>query len=111
MRKATQVVMESCGESLQACEDLASSLRSVRGLLGRHEQRRSYKHLKSIGTALVLTPTPEPLSDIVGLALIGIAAGAEQRKPPLTVCEMGEESRSILKGIRSSLPLPGRSWL
>jgi len=78
--------------------------------LGKPEQRRSYKHLKSIGTALVLTPSPEPLSDIIGLALIGVAEGAERRKPPLTVSEIGEEGRSILKGIGSSVLLPGRSW-
>jgi len=110
MRRASQAVIESCYESLQACSDLICSLRSVQGLMGKPGQRRSYKHLKSMGTAMILAPTPEPFTDLIGLALISVGAAAEKRKTPLTISEMSEEGRSILKGIGSSLPASGRSW-
>jgi hypothetical protein len=58
-----------------------------------------------------MAPSPEPFTDLIGLALIGLAKGAEKHKSPLTICEMGEESRSMLKGIGSSSNLPGRLCL
>jgi len=112
MRRASQVITNSCQDSISACDELIRNLRSIRSLMGKPGRNsRSHNHLKSIGTAIILAPSPEPFTDLIGLALIGLAKGAEKHKPPLTICEMGEEGRSILRGIGSSNNLPGRLCL
>jgi len=49
---------------------------------------------------MILTPTPEPFSDIIGISLLGIAKYLEWRSPPLTLSDIGEEFRTTLKNIR-----------
>jgi hypothetical protein len=102
MKKATATLHESCRDSANAYSEVASSVKNMRSLVGKQGQRRSYAGLKSFGTALILAPSPEPFSDVVGLALIGIGTAAERRKPPLTILEMCEESRTIFRGLSSS---------
>lgn len=102
MKKATATLHQSCRESTDAYAQVASSVKNVRSLVGKNGQRRSYAGLRSIGTALILAPTPDPFTDVVGLALIGIGTAAERRKPPLTILEMCEESRTVFRGLSSS---------
>ena len=109
MKQASKAISSSFQDSISAYDEMIRNLRSVQGLMGKPGRKRgSYNHLKRIGTAIILAPSPEPFTDLVGLALIGIAKGAEKHRPPLTICEMGEEGRSILKGIGSPNNLPGR---
>ena len=113
MKRAIQAVKESWGdrhETLQACGGLSSSLRSIRPLVGKPNQRGNSAGLKTIGTTLLLIPSPEPFTDVLGLALIGAGVAAERRPPPLTISELCEESRSIFTGLGSSKPL-GRTLL
>ena len=105
MKKTTAILHESCCESTYAYGEVSSSIKNVRTLVGKQGQSRSYAGLKNIGTALILAPSPEPFTDVVGLALIGIGTAAERRKPPLTIMEMCEESRTIFKGLSSSSQL------
>jgi hypothetical protein len=102
MKKATATLHESRQESAKAYSEVASSVKTVQSLVGKQSQRRSYAGLKTIGTALILAPTPDPITDAIGLALIGIGTAAERRKPPLTIMEMCEESRTIFRGLNSS---------
>lgn len=103
LKQASRAIASSCQDSIVAYGELMHNLKSVHGLMGKPGRKSgSYNHLKSIGTAMILAPSPEPFTDLIGLALIGFAKGAEKHKPPLTLCEIGEESHSILKGIRSS---------
>jgi len=93
---------ESCIESLHAYNQLASSLKSVKPMVGKPGQMRSHANLKRIGTTLLLIPSPEPFSDVLGLALIGAGVASERRPPPLTIAELCEESKSVFKGLNSS---------
>lgn len=102
MKKATATLHQSRQESVKAYTEVVSSVKSVQSLVGKQGQSRSYAGLKTIGTALILAPSPEPFTDAIGLALIGIGTAAERRKPPLTIVEMCEESRTILRGLSSS---------
>lgn len=102
MKKATTALKESCNESLHAYNELSSSLKSIKPLVGKPGPRRSYANLKRIGTTLLLIPSPEPFTDVLGLALIGAGVAAERRPPPLTIAELCEESRSVFKGLNSS---------
>ena len=105
MKKACEALRASCTESLQAHDDLSASLNSVKKLVGKPTQGSSSKGLKRIGVALLLAPSPEPFTDIVGIALIGVGAAAERHKPPLTISELCIEGSSIVKGISTSRPL------
>jgi hypothetical protein len=102
MKRATATLHESCIDSANAYSEVTSSIKNVRSLVGKHGQRRSYAGFRTFGTALILAPTPDPITDVVGLALIGIGTAAERRKPPLTILEMCEESRTIFRGLSSS---------
>jgi len=110
MKKAIQAMKESCHESFQACDGLSSSLNSIKPLVGKPNRKSNSAGLKTIGTTLLLIPSPEPFTDVLGLALIGAGVAAERRQPPLTITELCEESRSIFKGLNSSKPL-GRGLL
>ena len=102
MKKTAATLHDSCRDSATAYAQVALSVKSVRNLVGKQGQRKNYAGLKSFGTALILAPSPEPFTDVIGLALIGIGTAAERRKPPLTITEMCEESRTILRGLNSS---------
>lgn len=102
MKKACEALAESCRDGLQAHSDLESNIRSLKTMVGKPGQRGADKGLKKIGVALLLAPTPEPFTDIVGLALIGIGVASERHKPPLTIFELGEEGHSLIKGIEKS---------
>lgn len=99
MRQATRALMGTCEETLTACREFQTTLKSLKSLAGKPGQRRSYRRLKEIGTALLLTPTPEPFSDIIGLSLLGIAKYLEWHSPPLTLSDLGEELRTVLKNL------------
>jgi len=102
MKKSAATLHESCRDSASAYAQVASNMKSVRNLVGKQGTSRNYAGLKSFGTALILAPSPEPFTDVIGLALIGIGTAAERRKPPLTITEMCEESRTIFRGLNSS---------
>jgi len=102
MKKATMALKECCNESLHAYNELSSSLKSVKPMVGKPGQRKSYANLKHIGTTLLLIPSPEPFTDVLGLALIGAGVAKERYPPPLTIAELCEESRSVFKGLNSS---------
>jgi len=102
MKKTAATLQESCRDSTMAYSQVATNLKNVRSLIGKHGKRRDYAGLKTFGTALILAPSPEPFTDVVGLALFGIGTAAERRKPPLTILEMCEESRTIFRGLNSS---------
>jgi hypothetical protein len=103
MKKACEALAASGKENLQAHADLESSLRSLKKIVGKPGQKAGGdRGLKKIGVALLLAPTPEPFSDMVGLALIGIGVASEHHNPPLTLCELGGEGRSILKELEKS---------
>jgi hypothetical protein len=102
MKKTAATLHESCRDSTTAYAQVALSVKNVSNLVGKQGQHRNYAGLKSFGTALMLAPSPEPFSDVIGLALIGIGTAAERRKPPLTITEMCEESRTMLRGLNSS---------
>jgi hypothetical protein len=105
MKGTAATLHESCRDSTTAYAQVASSVKSIRSLVGKQGTSRNYAGLKKFGTALVLAPSPEPFTDVIGLALIGIGTAAERRKPPLTIMEMCEESRMIFRGLNSSLHL------
>lgn len=104
MRSATRSLVESATDAGSAAADIELGLRSLRALVGEPGKRRSLGNLKKVGCALLLTPTPEPFSDIAGLALIGIGALAERWFCPMTVSEMSREAGFIF---RSILTTPG----
>ncbi|MEN3035410.1 MAG: hypothetical protein ABC537_03810 [Candidatus Methanosuratincola sp.] len=106
MRSATRILSESAADSGTAVGEAALGLRSLRDLVGEPGKRRSLGNLKKVGTALLLTPTPEPFSGIAGLALVGIGALAERWGCPMTVSEMSREAGAVF---RSILQAPG-SW-
>jgi len=108
-QKAIKILRGSCTDSLRAQTELSTSLKSVRSLIGKPTMKSSDRGLKKIGTALIMVPTPEPFSDIAGLALIGIGMAAERHKPPLTMTELCVEGSSILKGISNSRVLGAES--
>ncbi len=98
MEDAKRALLESSRDAACAYEDMAHNLRSVRGLMGRPGKERVCKHLKHVGAALLLTPTPEPFSDAIGLALIGVGTIAEKMKP-LTLAGLSEEGGEILREV------------
>ncbi|MCQ8892967.1 MAG: hypothetical protein NQU41_06255 [Candidatus Methanosuratincola sp.] len=99
MRSATRILSESAADAGAAVGEVAFGLRSLRALVGEPGKRRSLGNLKKVGTALLLTPTPEPFSDIAGLALIGIGALAERWGCPMTVSEMSKEAGAVFRSI------------
>lgn len=99
MRSSTKMFVDSLIEAGNAASCLSLELRSLRALVGKPGQRRSLGGLKKVGTALLLTPTPEPFTDIAGLALIGIGALADRLGPPMTISEMSEEARSLFSSL------------
>ncbi|MEM4234843.1 MAG: hypothetical protein QXU75_06820 [Candidatus Methanomethylicaceae archaeon] len=100
MRQATRALVGSCEEVLSAYCELQRTLKSLKSLAGKPGQRRSYKRLKEIGMTMLLTPTPEPFSDIIGISVLGIAKYLEWRSPPLTLSDVGEEIRTTFKNMR-----------
>ncbi len=98
MKDAKRALLESSRDAVCAYGDMAHNLGSVRGLMGRPSKGRACKHLKHIGAALLLTPTPEPFSDAIGLALIGVGTIAE-RMNPLTLAGLSEEGGEILREV------------
>jgi len=94
------VLVGTCEETLSALCQLQTTLKGLKSLSGKPGQRRSYKRLKEIGMTMILTPTPEPFSNIIGISLLGIAKYLEWRSPPLTLSDIGEEFRTTLKNIR-----------
>lgn len=104
MRSATKILAESAADAGAAVGEVELGLRSLRALVGQPGKRRSLGNLKKVGTALLLTPTPEPFSDVAGLALIGIGALAERWFCPMTVSEMSREAGLVF---RSLLCTPG----
>ncbi|MDH7556143.1 MAG: hypothetical protein ACQXXL_07155 [Candidatus Methanosuratincola sp.] len=104
MRSATRILADSAADAGSAASEVELGLRSLRALVGEPGKRRSLGNIKKVGTALLLTPTPELFSDIAGLALIGIGALAERWCCPMTVSEMSREAGVIF---RSLLCTPG----
>jgi len=102
MRSSTRNLVESAADAGSAAADIELGLRSLRALVGEPGKRRSLGSLKKVGCALLLTPTPEPFSDLAGLALIGIGALAERWLCPMTVSEMSQEAGFIFRSILSA---------
>lgn len=98
MKDAKRALLESSRDAACAYADLERNLGSLKGLVGRPGKGRACKNLKHIGAVLLLAPSPEPVTDMIGLALIGAGALAE-RANPLTLTELSEEGGGILKGI------------
>jgi len=108
MKDACRALIDSCKDSSKAYEELDTSLRSLRGVVGSSSQRRSYKNLKRLGVAIMLAPSPEPFTDLVGLALIGASEVGERVRPPLTLSDMPEESYSLFKSLENARPFNGK---
>lgn len=100
MREATRLLVASYEELISGYEDTIKNLKSLRSLAGKPSQRRSYNRLKELGITLILTPTPEPLSDVIGISILGIAKFLETHSSPLTLCDLAEESRTIFRNLR-----------
>ncbi len=109
MKKANQALVESCEDGSNALNGINYSIRSLKGLVGRAGQRGQNRNLKRLGTAIILAPSPEPFTDIIGLALIGAGEIGEHRKPPLTITEVGEETCTIFKDLFSSRHFTAKS--
>ncbi len=100
MDNATHALIGSCMCTLSAYCELKKTFKNLQSLAGKPGQRRSYKRLKEIGLTLILTPTPEPFSDLLGLSILGAAKYLEWHSPPLTLSDIAEESRTIFKNMR-----------
>lgn len=109
MKKADQALVESCEDGSRAYTDINCSLRSLKSLVGNSGQGRRHKNLKRLGAAIILAPSPEPFTDIIGLALIGAGELGEHHKPPLTITEVGEETGNIFKDLLSSRHFTAKS--
>ncbi len=105
MRSAAKILVESAADAGATVCEVELGLRSLRALVGEPGKRRSLGNLKKVGTALLLTPTPEPFSDIAGLALIGIGALAERWLCPMTVSEMSREAGLVFRSLLCAPPL------
>ncbi len=108
MKDACRALVDSCKDSAKAYEELDTGLRSLKGIVGSSGQRRSYKNLKRLGVAIILAPSPEPFTDLVGLALIGAGEAGERFRSPLTLSDMPEESYSLFKSLEHARPFSGK---
>ncbi len=68
VRQSTRALVGSYEETFSMLYELQTTLKSLKSLSGKPGQRRSYKRLKEIGMTMILTPTPEPFSDIIGIS-------------------------------------------
>jgi hypothetical protein len=110
MKETNQVLLDSYKDGVHAQKEIDCSLRSLKGLVGKTGQRRSFKNLKRLGTAIILAPSPEPFTDLIGLALIGAGEVGDRLKPPLTISEMSEEGASIFKDLVNSRPFTAKTF-
>jgi len=108
MKDACRALVASCKDGAKAYEELDTGLRSLKGVVGSSGQRRSYKNLKRLGVAMLLAPSPEPFTDLVGLALIGAGEVGDRIRSPLTLSDMLEESYSLFKSLEHARPFSGK---
>lgn len=106
MRKVDRLLAESATDASWATRDLDIEIRELRAFVGEARSRRGTGGLKRLGTALLLAPTPEPFTDILGLTLIGAGALADRMGHPLTISEISAEAGSLLRSILRSKMLP-----
>lgn len=100
MKAANRAVVETYEETIDIYKGFNDELKSLKGLVGKPGQRRSHNNLKRLGAALLLAPTPEPITDIIGLALIGAGEIGERFGPPLTICELDQERQDVLSDLQ-----------
>ncbi|MGC8936671.1 MAG: hypothetical protein ACP5KV_04825 [Candidatus Methanomethylicaceae archaeon] len=99
MRQATSCLVGSCKDVISAYSELQENLKGLKRLVGKPGQRRSYERLKEIGLALILTPTPEPFSDVIGASILAFAKYLERRSPPLTLSDLRDELQKTLRNL------------
>ncbi|GEM_PF-743517 len=104
MRAACKALVDSCNDGARAYDEFEAGLRSLKGIVGSSSQRRSCRNLKRLGVAIMLAPSPEPFTDLVGLAMIGAGEVEELLSPPLTLSDMPEAVNSIFESLENYRP-------
>ncbi|MDI9643883.1 MAG: hypothetical protein QFX35_01540 [Candidatus Verstraetearchaeota archaeon] len=102
MREANRLLADCARDASCSVSDLARELNSIRTIIGEPSRKQSKGGLKRLGTALLLTPSPEPFSDLLGLALIGAGALADRVGHPLTISELSTEAGPLFRSILRS---------